>query len=278
MYICYVDEAGDGSRLQSPTHKTVPVFIVVGIALPESSLNALTMDFLHTKSKLFPNLVAQKGRHFLDRMLVEIKGADIRRAARSQSRNERQQAIVVLHHTLQLLEKHQAKVIGRIWIKGIGQPFKGRSVYTVSIQRMCEYLQALASERQDRALVIADSRHKGLNVNVSHSIFTKKFKTSGDDYDRIVEMPIFGHSENHAGLQIADWVVSGLLFPIACHVYCTGHVRNVHVDPRYGTLKARFKDRLRCLQYRYQSTTGKWTGGLVVHDEIAQRSGTLLFT
>jgi hypothetical protein len=32
-------------------------------------------------------------------------------------------------------------------------------------------------------------------------------------------MPTFGHSENHAGLQLADLVCSALLFPMAMDAY-----------------------------------------------------------
>jgi hypothetical protein len=71
---------------------------------------------------------------------------------------------------------------------------------------------------------------------VSHSIFTQKFKAEGDQYPRVLEMPTFGHSNNHVGIQIADLLASALLYPMATCAYCRGHVSNVHVDANAGHL------------------------------------------
>jgi hypothetical protein len=91
-------------------------------------------------------------------------------------------------------------------------------------------------------------------------------------------LPTFGHSENHAGLQICDIVRSALLSPIACFAYCTGHVNNVHVQPRAADLRRRYGEQLKALQYRYQnSVTGRYEGGLVVSDAIARRNDSLMF-
>ncbi len=80
--------------------------------------------------------------------------------------------------------------------------------------------------------MVIDSSAPKLNSAMAHSIFTQKFKATGDSYGRMLEMPTFGHSENHVGLQLADLLASGLLFPMASHCYCTGHVQNVHVHKR----------------------------------------------
>ena len=73
---------------------------------------------------------------------------------------------------------------------------------------------------------MAHSRNNGKNLRVSHSIFTQKFGAV-PKYERLVELPTFGHSDNHAGLQLCDIVCSALLNPIACFAYCAGHVNNV---------------------------------------------------
>ena len=39
-----------------------------------------------------------------------------------------------------------------------------------------------------------------------------------DAYDRLMEMPMFGHSDNHAGIQAADMICSAFLFPMAAFV------------------------------------------------------------
>ena len=92
--------------------------------------------------------------------------------------------------------------------------------------------------------------------SVSHSIFTRKFSLAAPGYQHLVELPTFGHSENHAGLQVCDIVCSALLYPIACFAYCTGQVNNVHVQPRAANMRRRYGQRLKALQYRYQHPCG----------------------
>ena len=96
--------------------------------------------------------------------------------------------------------------------------------------------------------------------------------------DRPLELPTFGHSENHAGLQVCDLVCSALLYPIACFAYCTGHVNNVHVQPRAADLRHRYGRSLKALQYRYRNpATNRYEGGVVVSDAIGQQNGSLMF-
>lgn len=125
--------------------------------------------------------------------------------------------------------------------------------------------------------MIADTRAVSQNAIVSHSIFTEKFRHTGDKYPRILEMPTFGHSQNHALIQMADLVCSGLVFPLATHVYCTGHVHSVHVNPRYVELRKAFADRLEKLQYRYQYLPTKWTGGLSTTNKLSRLPPRCLF-
>ena len=103
-----------------------------------------------------------------------------------------------------LLEDHCVRVVARVWIKGIGTAINGTAVYTASVQAIFRYFQNYVTGLNDRGIVIADGRSKTKNVNVAHSIFTQKFQQTGDEYNRILEMPTFGNSENHAPLQIAD--------------------------------------------------------------------------
>lgn len=78
-----------------------------------------------------------------------------------------------------------------------------------------------------------DSRSTRQNIQAAHSIFTQKFKASGDSYPSIMEAPAFGHSDNHAGLQLSDLICSGFLWPMAMHAYCEGKVASIHVRPDY---------------------------------------------
>ena len=169
-------------------------------------------------------------------------------------------------------------MVARIWVKEAGGPFDATPVYTSSIQGICAYFEHYLSQTNDTGSCIADSRNKFKNVSVSHSIFTQKFSPAKRRYQRLGELPTFGHSENHAGLQICDLVCSALLYPIACFAYCTGHVNNVHVQPSATYLRQRYGHQLKALQYRYQNeTTGRHEGGGVVSDALGHQTGSLMF-
>ena len=85
------------------------------------------------------------------------------------------------------------------------------------------------------------------------------------------------HSDNHAGLQIADLLASTLVFPMAAAAYGDPTSRAVHASARYEEVRRDFGHRIRSLQYRYRDETGRWRGGLVISDPAQQRSGSALF-
>lgn len=276
MYMAYLDEAGGTGTLPSHTSKIQPVFIPAAMICEQNRVRDLTMDFLHLKQRFFPGLVGGE-ELFLDRMLAEIKGNDLRKSIRKGNRRNRRQVLWFLEKLLDLLERHEVRLVGRVWVKAVGQENKGKSMYTFSMQDICATFQRFLSDCGSHGLVIADSRNHSLNTNVSHSIFTKKFSSYGDSYDRLLEMPTFGHSDNHAGLQIADLICSALLFPIVTFVYCYGILRGVHVHGRYGVLKERFAQRLRGMLYTYRDETGKLRGGITVSDGLRRRPSGLLW-
>ena len=161
MHLCFIDEAGDlGALSNLPLPDEQPVLVIGGLFVDAANLPALTGHFLDLKHRYFPGLRYPSPRP-LDRILPEVKGADIRRnATRGSARQQ--------HHAIGFLDR----ILGLL-------------------------------------------RHN----DVSHSIFTQKFSPAARNYQRLVELPTFGHSENHAGLQICDIVCSALLFPIACFAY-----------------------------------------------------------
>jgi hypothetical protein len=180
-------------------------------------------------------------------MVAEVKGTDLRRSARSDDRATRRSAIGFFDRVLELLERHESSIAARVWVKKPGAEFNGRSIYTFSIQWLCEQFQVLLETQQAQGMVIADSRTAGPNINVAHSIFTRKHRAKGDPYSRIVEVPLFGHSNNHAGLQLADVVFSGLLAPICCDVFVRGRIASQHARPQYAALSERYLSRLESL-------------------------------
>jgi len=274
MWHCYIDESGDARHLESPNSSAQPVLSIIGIAFPNDALYGITREVIFTKQRFFPGLAVRRP---LDWTLKEIKGADLRRNIRSGRRKAIRQTLGFLDHTIRIIETHNGRLFGRILVKDIGVAVDGRAVYTSAVQSNCRYFQNLLEKENSEGLIIADSRTKALNVNVAHSIFTQMFKRTGDEYPGLVELPTFGHSDNHAGLQIADTICSAIITPIAAFTYCTGHVNNIHVDASYSRIKSFLSARLKNLQYRYQTAAGRWQGGLTVCDSLTHRSSAELF-
>jgi hypothetical protein len=249
--------------------------VIAGIIVYQPILHSMTIDFLDWKRKYFPRIT--NSRHYHDHIIAEIKGSDLRKGVRS-SGKKRKFSLLVINEYIKILERYGVNILGRVWIKGIGQQFTGKSVYTYSVQDIFESFNKFCNDKKDFGFVIADSRNKPGNELVSHSIFTQKFKVSGDAYKSILEMPTFGHSGNHAGIQMVDMLSSSLLFPMASFAYCTGHVTNhAHVSPAYFHLNLHYGQRLKRLQFRYLDATRGWRGGITVNDAIQGRNGGLLF-
>lgn len=276
MHICYIDEAGCTGSLPSTTSSIQPVLVLVGLILDYSSLHRLTSDLIGLKQRFYPNLVPNGATH-LDWILKEIKGSDVRKYVCSASRNQSRHAIGVCDEVQTIFSKAEASIVGRIWVKQLAQPMNGVSVYTSSIQSIYSDFQSYLSTKNDFGFVVVDSRLKHLNTQVAHSIFTQKFKGTGDAYDRIVELPAFSHSDNHAGLQLSDLLASAFVTPIAIETYCAGRLNSPHVKPKYSLIKSRYKKWLRSAQFRYQEASGRTRGGLVVSDGLGQRPGGDLF-
>lgn len=273
MYLFYIDEAGCPGALPHATSDVQPILVLTGLILKQDELSSLTKDFLALKRGFSPNVTL---RHDLDIARHEMKGSDLRKDIRRGGRNKRRHVQRFLDQTLALLERRQVGLLARVYIKNPGAAFDGKAAYTASVQSLCASFQHFLEEKQDCGFVIADSRTPTLNSIVSHSIFTQKFQAKGDPFSRILEMPVFGHSENHAMIQIADFVSSTLLFPIASHVYCTNYINNVHVHGKDKDIREQYVLRLRELSYRYRAN-GKTKGGITIVDAIAQRGPGELF-
>lgn len=278
MKVCFVDEAGDlGALSDPPRQNDQPVLVIGGLILDAGNLHDFTARFLDLKSQYFPRLPYPSPRP-LDRILPEIKGQDLRRNVTRGNARQHTHTIGFLDRILGLLKAHSVQLVARIWVKSLGGQFDATSVYTSSIQSICSYFDHYLTQTGDLGVCIADSRNKFKNVSVSHSIFTQKFGRVTRKYEGMAELPTFGHSDNHAGLQVCDLVCSGLLFPIACFAYCSGHVNNIHVQPRAAELRLRYGQQLKALQYRYyDATLSRYRGGFTVSDAIGHQSGSRMF-
>jgi hypothetical protein len=277
MKICYVDEAGCTGMLPSANTNIQPAMVFSAVAFDYSRLHRITESYLSLKQRFFPALFPRDVKRFLSGILNEIKGADLRKQIVEGGRNQRRHAFGFLDGVIRILEDNDVQIFGRIWVNGIAKPIDGRALYTYSIQSMCSIFQNFLDETRDFGMVILDSRWQSVNTQVAHSIFTQKFRFSGDSLDRILDLPGFAHSNNHAGLQLADLIASAIVFPMTTLTYCTGHVTGIHVQCRYSLIKDRYKIGLSARQYRYKEANGRMRGGLIVSDDLAHRHGGLLF-
>lgn len=277
MYIAYMDDAGDLGAIASPPHRNdQPVFALTLLVVNRTRLASFVPDFIHLKRNFFPGL-CPAASHFLASVLPEIKGADLRRDVARGNRNQARHALRFLDKVIELCIQNDVKLISKVFIKAIGQPNQHTAVYTSACQSLCKSFDHYLTTANDFGFCIADSRTKGLNVQVSHSIFTQMFSTRQAQYPRIIELPTFGHSDNHVGVQICDLLSSALIAPMAIHTYCVGHIANVHVQPAYSRLRTRFTGRIHQLLYRYQDAQGLWRGGITVSDAILHRPSSLMF-
>lgn len=273
MYVCYLDESG-GCEAPDSGPSATPVMVILGLIVDAASVPTLTRDFLALKRKHFP------GRFntglALDHILTEVKGSEILQMTRSDGRNHRRQAERLRKDLLDLLEAHGCRLVGRVWIKEPGKGMNPEASYCYAVQDIAQHFGQYLETQDDAGVLIADSRKHHTNLRVAHSVFTQKWRTGGDPYPALREVPLFAASDNHAGLQIADLVASTLAFPMAAFAYCPSG-QGPHYSSRYGGVRSSFGLRLRQRQFRYRDETGRWRGGLIVSDRIAHRPGSHLF-
>jgi len=277
MWFCYVDEAGDMGAIADPPRKNdQPVFVLGGLFVAAECIDSLTLDYMDLMGRFFPGKMAQGGR--LDRILQEVKGCDIRKHACGANRNRRRHAVGFLDGVFSLLERVGACFVARCWIKSPGHPFDGRSVYTSSLQAICHEFDEFLQQRGVCGVVIVDSRFKKENTNAAHSIFTQRHAQDGPHYRALAEIPTFGHSDNHAGLQLCDMLVSAVIFPIACAAYCSQMTSSCHVRPQALHLRDRFGKRLKKMGFRYfDSSSDRMRGGITLSDPVGRRAARYLF-
>lgn len=277
VFACYVDESGDDALLPSSTAPHQPLMVLLGLAFDLGRLHAFTMDFLDLKARFFPGRFRKCTS--LERILREVKGVDVRKAFRSTAHHAvRHHHIGFLDALLDFVQAYDCRIFGRVWIKTIGTPVGGTAIYTSSMQSICTTFDVLVSSRGNTGLVIPDHRTHALDKRVSFSIFTQKFRAAGDAVPHLHEMPVFGQSANHAGVQVCDLLCSGLVYSIAAYAYCTGYINNIHVDPGFRLLKRRYGLKLDSLQYRYPGpVAGNWLGGIIVSDPLGKKHSGHLF-
>jgi hypothetical protein len=274
-YICYVDEAGCATPLPANSKTDIqPLLVIAGLLVPQNKVGEMTRTFLNLKRRYFPGHF--NSPHYLDDIRDEIKGADIRSAIRKRGPKASAQ-LKFADEVLALLKTIDARLIASIWIKGLGKPFKDKQAYTASVQAVCRHFESALNEKDEAGMVIADFRTTQLNDRVAHSIFTQKYRAKGDPFSRILELPSFGVSNNHAGLQITDLLCTTLLYPMASATYCRGHIQGVHVSRYDSFIKRRYMRRIKALQFQSLGANNKAAWSVWVADAIQGRTSRELF-
>jgi len=275
MLICYVDEAGNVGAYQPADPASTPVFALAGVCIDDTQADDLLMDYLRLKQRFEPGL---RGRLLSDVIQHEVKGSGLRRNVRTPgSRNTSRRAIGYLDHVLDLLERYQAKIYGRVLIKRAGEGYPAASTYPSAVAELAATLEQQARAAQTRSLMILDAQTKVKNEGNVHTITTRRYRHGGNLFPTFVESPVFGHSDTHALLQVADLVVSGLAYPVACASYLPPSPGDAHRDPAYQVIRTVFGERLANLEYHYVDGNGRRCGGFRVIDRVGAQPTRLLF-
>lgn len=272
MLFCYLDESGDEQPLRTATDP--PVLVLGGLVVDHERARGLTYDFLQLKKTFRPQLRVP-GVQLSDVIRHEVKGSDLRRNLREGSRNQRRAVLGFLDKLVGLLEGANSKIVGQIHVKGAER--LSTWVYPTTVAGIATDFEAQLRAADTGGCMVLDSRTKVKNAPSVHRMTTERFKTGGDPYPHLTESPVFGHSDAHVPLQIADLLVSGLLFPMACSVYANSLIHNVHLSDGYAILRDRFGTRLRLLEHRYTRTGGGHGGGIRVRDGLNGQASIALF-
>jgi hypothetical protein len=273
MQLCYVDESGKAATLTRARSEDQPVVVIAGISMPEAHLTKLTHEWIELKRTYLPDIVHHRSRPgWLDGILTEVKGTTLRRGFRSTATGrQRKQAIGLLDGMLRLLELHDCRILGRIWVKQLDVPIDGMAIHFSSLQFICGAFHAGLGD-EERGMLVVDSQTYQHNHRLAHSVFTQRF-ASTPSYRRLLDLPVFAHSDNHAGLQVADLLCSGVLAPIACAVYGDQHTAwNRHCDVGFLEIRERYGGRLERLTYDWDNVQRKRESpSVVVHDPHTSR-------
>jgi hypothetical protein len=174
MHFCFLDESGDSSTLAAFDDPKQAALIVAGLFVHAQRLPAMTADFIALKRLFFPKELS--GAKNFDALLLEIKGSEhitsvVRKRGARAALSRR--ALLFLDRVLDLCALHQAKLVGRAWIKEIQESMIDKSVYTVSAQAIAERFQEYLNQQNSDGVIIADSRDPKRNSYVAHSVFTQ---------------------------------------------------------------------------------------------------------
>lgn len=278
MHLCYVDESGSAETYTRDHPSSSPVFVLVGVSVAAVKQKSLSMDFLKLKKEFEPQL-RKEGVRLTDNIRFEVKGstlrADLRRG--SGARNRRRRAIGFVDKTLGLLEQHGCRLMGKVIVKIEAREYRDSEIYPRAVADLAVTFNSQLGASMTQGVMILDARTKSKNEGNVHTITTRRFRTGGDPLGNLIEAPLFGHSDTHIPLQIADIVASAVIFPSACITFCGDDEWSDHHCDRYAEVRERFGQRVARLEHRYVDDEGIMRGGFQVIDPVERRPTHLLF-
>lgn len=224
LWICYIDECGDENPIVN--ENDLPHFVMAGLVVPQAKHAALLDEFLEIKRQVFA------GENLAKAELVrrERKGSNLRSGLRDGRRGNRRATIAFLDAVVALLERHA--VMAAVTAIARGSTRLPWNQYELNVETLLrEFTQLVAP---GLLLTVLDSRtHSKNSPTVRHMI--EVIASPGGDLSSLVEAPLFGHSDTHALLQLADIFASALLAPLLAFTTDPTKFKDFEVvNQRYG--------------------------------------------
>ena len=264
-HICHIDESGDFGPLPPANlnaQPVQPVLVVVGLIVAESELTRMSREFIALR-KTSEFLRARRSALRQDEFPREDRGKDMFRwALKSNRAGWQNSALSTLGQALALLERAQARVAGCVHLKG--DDFEGAKTYETSVlsiaanfRRFLEAGQAQNGEQRPR---------RGVRVVCDNQEEAGK-KVRREFVRRNLDPPEFVDSKNHIGVQLADWLCSAIIAPLAATRLSP---ESKHADTRYLALAGGENsvwERLMRMQFPFADDNGLRQPGIIVRPE-----------
>ena len=267
-HTCFIDESGDRRGLLSEARRSQaqPVYVVLGLIMSDAALAEITPEFVEIRKSVSPVESEVKG----NKLRGDIKqslGSGIGPAG-----------FVALKAALQLLDRADIRVTGRVSVKPTEKNFDGNGAETRALEFIVENFSRFLQKEKVEGGIVFDSRGSGPDSKENKQVERAMQKAPGFSRPGL-RKPTFSRSEDCIGLQLADWICSALIAPPAATAYCDGCARlrgSPHIHENYLQMRDQYGgDWLWRRQLRFQ-TGGKPRWGLEV-DDPRGRSSALLF-
>ena len=269
-HTCFIDESGDRYGLHSPGRllEGQPVYVVLGLVVSDASLAQITPEFLRVREGFAPGE-------------SEAKGSDLRRDLKQPLADDSRAAgFVALKAALRLLDRANARVTGRVCVKRAGERFDGAGAEVRALRFVAGNFSRFLRRKNAEGRIVFDSRGDPRASGENKQVVRAMRRPPGRAWSKLRHPPIFAHSKDSVGLQLADWICSALIAPPAATAYCGDCARlrgSPHIHENYLQMRDQHGggDWLWRRQLRFQAG-GKTRWGLEVEDP-RERSSELLF-